>query len=80
VCPKSLETNGFREKRKIVDGRYLFAVFDDLERVMMSSEVFFKWQRPEFLLPFLIDLLIVYSTVKKIFNLPKKFPEKTYFL
>jgi hypothetical protein len=24
---------------------YLFAVFYDLERVMMSSEVFFKWQR-----------------------------------
>jgi hypothetical protein len=32
-----------------------------------------------FLLPFLIDLLIVYPTVKKKFNLRKKFPEKTYF-
>jgi hypothetical protein len=29
------------------------------------------------LLPFLIDLLIVYPMVKKIFNLHKKFPEKT---
>jgi hypothetical protein len=35
--------------------------FDDLERVMMSSEVFFKWQ------------CRIFTTV---FNLHKKFPEK----
>jgi hypothetical protein len=44
----------------------------------MLSEVFLNGN-VEFLLPFLIDLLIVYPTVKKIFNLHKKFPEKTYF-
>jgi hypothetical protein len=44
----------------------------------MSSEVFLSGN-VAFLLPFLIDLLIVYLTVKKIFNLHKKFPEKTYF-
>jgi hypothetical protein len=38
-----------------VSKSFLFAVFDDLERVMMSSEVFFKWQRRlAFLPPFLI--------------------------
>jgi hypothetical protein len=47
---------------------YLFAVFDDLERVMMSSEVFLNGN-VAFLLPFLIDLLIVYPTIKKNFNL-----------
>jgi hypothetical protein len=41
---------------------------------------FFLNGNVEFLPSFLIDLLIVYPTVKKIFNLPKKFPEKTYFL
>jgi hypothetical protein len=45
---------------------------------MMSSEVFLNGN-VAFLLPFLIDLLIVYPTVKKIFNLHEKFPEKTYF-
>jgi hypothetical protein len=52
----------------------MFAVFDDLERVMMLSEVFFNGN-----VAFLIDLLIVYPTVKKHFNLHKKFLEKTYF-
>jgi hypothetical protein len=41
----------------------------------MSSEVFLNGH-VAFLLPFLIDLLIVSPTVKKIFNLYKKFPEK----
>jgi hypothetical protein len=40
---------------------------------------FFLKGNVAFLLPFLIDLLIVYPTVKKKFNLRKKFPEKTYF-
>jgi hypothetical protein len=40
----------------------------------MSSEVFLNGN-VVFLLPFLIDLLIV----KKNFNLHKKFPEKTQF-
>jgi hypothetical protein len=44
----------------------------------MLSEVFLNGN-VEFLLPFLIDLLIVYPTVKKIFNLHKKFHEKTFF-
>jgi hypothetical protein len=44
----------------------------------MSSEVFLNGN-VAFLLPFLIDLLIVNPTVQKIFNLHKKFPEKTYF-
>jgi hypothetical protein len=44
----------------------------------MSSEVFLNGNVP-FLLPFLIDLLIVSPTVKKIFNLYKKFPEKIEF-
>jgi hypothetical protein len=44
----------------------------------MSSEGFLNGY-VAFLLPFLIDLLIVDPTVKKIFNLRKKFPEKTYF-
>jgi hypothetical protein len=44
----------------------------------MSSEVFLNGN-VAFLLLFLIDLLIVYPTAKKIFNLHKKFPEKTYF-
>jgi hypothetical protein len=44
----------------------------------MSSEVFLNGN-VAFLLPFLIDLLIVYTTVKKIFNLHKKFPEKNIF-
>jgi hypothetical protein len=39
---------------------------------MMSSEVFLSGN-VAFLLPFLIDLLIVYLTVKKIFNLHKNF-------
>jgi hypothetical protein len=45
----------------------------------MTSEGFLNGN-VAFLLPFLIDLLIVDPTVKKIFNLHKKFPEKTYFL
>jgi hypothetical protein len=56
---------------------YLFAVFYDLERVMMSSEVFFKWQR---------RIFTVFNTSfnclpdgKKNFSLHKKFPEKIYF-
>jgi hypothetical protein len=44
----------------------------------MPSEVFLN-SNVAFLLPFLIDLLIVYPTVKKTFNLHEKFPEKTYF-
>jgi hypothetical protein len=44
----------------------------------MLSEVFLNGN-VEFLLPFLIDLSIVYPTVKKICNLHKKFPEKTFF-
>jgi hypothetical protein len=44
----------------------------------MSSEVFLN-SNVAFLLPFLTDLLILYPTVKKNFNLHKKFPEKTYF-
>jgi hypothetical protein len=40
---------------------FLFAIFDDLERVMKSSEVFL-YGNVAFLLPFLIDLLIVYLT------------------
>jgi hypothetical protein len=54
------------EKRlqKVFCWWHLFAVFDDLERVMMSSEVFLNGN-VVFLLPFLIDLLIVYPTVKK---------------
>jgi hypothetical protein len=43
----------------------------------MSSEVFLNGN-VAFLLPFLIDLLIVYPTLKN-FNLHKKFPEKNYF-
>jgi hypothetical protein len=42
----------------------------------MSSEVCLNGN-VAFLLPFLIDLLIVYPAVKQIFNLDKKFPEKT---
>jgi hypothetical protein len=42
----------------------------------MSSVVFLNGN-VAFLLPFLIDLLIVYPMVKKIVNLHKKFPEKT---
>jgi hypothetical protein len=57
----------------------LFAVFDDLGRVTMSSEVFLNGN-VAFLLPFLIGLLIVYPTIKKIFNLRKKFPKKTNWL
>jgi hypothetical protein len=79
--PNKIETNDFREKPKnrwtsVFCWWYLFAVFDDLERVIMSSEVFLNGN-VAFLPPFLIDLLIVYPTVKKIFNLHKKFPEKT---
>jgi hypothetical protein len=45
----------------------------------MSSKVFLNGNIA-FLLLFLIDLLIVYLMVKKMFNLHKKFPEKkTYF-
>jgi hypothetical protein len=44
----------------------------------MSSEVFLNGTS-HFYYRFLIDLLIVYPTVKKNFNLHKKFPEKTYF-
>jgi hypothetical protein len=44
-----------------------------------SSEVFLNGN-VAFLLPFLINLLIVYPTVKKFFNLHKKFSENTYFL
>jgi hypothetical protein len=55
-------------KKLSIDGIYIY----DLERVMMLSEVFLNGN-VEFLLPFLIDLLIVYPTVKKIFNLHKKF-------
>jgi hypothetical protein len=43
----------------------------------MSSKIFFLNRNVAFLLPFLIDLLIVYPMVKNIFNLHKKFPEKT---
>jgi hypothetical protein len=56
----------------------MVSVFDDLEKVMMSSQGFLNGN-VAFLLPFLIDLLILYPTVRKIFNLHKKFPEKTYF-
>jgi hypothetical protein len=45
---------------------------------MMSSAVLLNGN-VAFLLPFLIDLLIVYPIVKKIFNLFKKFPEKNLF-
>jgi hypothetical protein len=71
--PNKIETNDFQESEKA-------AVFDDLESVMMSSEVFLNGN-VAFLLPFLINILIVYPTVKNIFNLRvhKKFPEKTYF-
>jgi hypothetical protein len=44
----------------------------------MFSE-FFLNGNVAFLLPFLIDLLIVYPTVKKFFYLHKKFPEKPNF-
>jgi hypothetical protein len=54
----------------------MVSVFDDLEGIMMSSEVFLNGN-VAFLLPFSIDLLIVYPTVKKMFNLHKKIPEKT---
>jgi hypothetical protein len=41
----------------------------------MSSEDFLNGN-VAFLLPFLIDLLTVYPTVKNFFNLHEKFPEK----
>jgi hypothetical protein len=53
---------------------YLFAVFYDLERVDVIRGLN---GNVAFLLPFLIDLLIVYPTIKKNFNLHEKFPEKT---
>jgi hypothetical protein len=46
---------------------------------MMSSEVFLNGN-VAFFLPFLIGLLIVYPTVKKIFYLRKKFPKKPNWL
>jgi hypothetical protein len=44
----------------------------------MSLEVFLNGN-VTFLLSFLIDLLMIYPTVKKIFNLHKKFPEEIQF-
>jgi hypothetical protein len=60
-------------KTKTVDGIcLLFLMSYDVIRGFLNGNV-------AFLLQFLIDLLIVYPTVKKSFNLHKKFPEKTYF-
>jgi hypothetical protein len=63
------------QKQKLsVDGRYLFAVCDDLERG------FFLNGNVAFLQPFLIDLVIVYPTVKKFSIYLRNFLKKPNWL
>jgi hypothetical protein len=57
---------------------FLVAIFDDLERVMMSSK-FFLNGNVAFLLPILIDLLIVYPMVKKFSIYIRNFLKKPNF-
>jgi hypothetical protein len=57
---------------------FLFAVFDNLERVMMSTEVFFKSQHRIFT-TVLNRSFNCLSGGQKIFDLHEKCHEKTYF-